>query len=150
MLALCQISRIADTRIRIKASEQVSLNLLEDLMEIKIYDPRKGPLGTIRQALLAAWNAGELPVEPGEHEAVAFVPDRVQIYYRGSMLDCQVTASLTIKQQRFEGELTDAQLAAINGEGPEVPMPDLEKDWRELGPEEESAAELTFRAVKQY
>lgn len=150
MLAICEIARIENSNIRLKAVQPISLNLTADLMEIAIFDPREGYIGKIRELLLNAWNQGDLPVEEGSHPDVAFVRNPVQIMYAEELVECNLTATLTVKYQRFFGELSEAQLASINGEGPDVPMPDLDQDWRELAAGESPAVDFVFQGVKQY
>lgn len=150
MTALCEMATVEGVRIHIKATETFSLNPEADLMEIQLFSKSGVLLGKIKELLFAKWNDGELPIEPGTHESVAFAPNPVKFTYSTRWIECDVFAHITVGKLRYSGELNDEQVAMLTGEGPEVEMPDIETDWRKLEADEEVDADVTFEGVTTY
>jgi hypothetical protein len=150
MTALCEMATVDQVRIHIKATSAFSVNPQDELMEIQLYSAKGGSLGKIRDLLFAQWNEGQLPMDAGQHDGVGFVENPVKFFYGGQWVECDVFAHLTVGKLRFAGELTDAQVKMLTGEGPEVEMPDIEEEWRKLAADELADADVTFEGVTPY
>lgn len=152
MTALCHMARIKNVSIKIEAETPISLDVTGDLMETPLYDKSGGGLGTVRDLLFAQWNEGDLPVDPGTHERVAFAQNPVQVFSHGGYVKANVFATIEVAHSRYLGEFTAAQAAVIEGSSEEeVEMPDIPNAWEELpegAPEPETQA--VFTSVMQY
>ena len=150
MKALCELATIEDVRINIKSSQTFSLNPKANMMEIMLFSSQGAYLGKIEELIFAKWHDGELPVDPGEYDDIAFVESPVKFNHNSLWIDCKVTARLRIGLDRFAGELTDEQVAMMTGDGPEVEMPDIESEWRKLDAEETLEVDITFQGITPY
>ena len=133
MTALVEMATLAEIRIELKATQPISLNFTSDLMEIELFSSAGGLIGKIRDLLFAKWNERALPTEPGLHENIVFVTNPVRIFYAAKFVECDIFAHLDVVVDRYFGQLSDAQIAMMKGEGPRVEMPSFEESWRKIG-----------------
>jgi hypothetical protein len=150
MTALCELATVDNVQISIQSDQTFSLNLETDLMELPLYSLNASPLGSIKELLFDKWHAGELPKDPGEYAGISFVENPVMIQIPTGWLQCNITATLKIGQNRFLGELSSDQLAMMTGTGPEVEMPDIEEEWKKLDPEDPIDPDVIFQGITPY
>ena len=150
MTALCELATLDHVQIGIQADQTFSLNLQMDLMELPLFSGTTAPLGTVKELLFDKWHEGTLPKDPGEYESVTFVENPVLIQIPTGWLQCTITATLKIGQNRFLGELSSDQLAMMTGTGPEVEMPNIEEEWKKLDPEDPIDPDIIFQGVTPY
>ncbi len=150
MTALCELATVDHVQISIQSGQTFCLNLEIDLMELLLFSRPGSSLGTIKELLFDKWHEGKLPKDPGEYDSVSFVENPVMIQIQTGWLECNVTATLKIGQNRFLGELTSDQLAMMTGTGPEVDMPNIEEEWKKLDAEETVDTEIVFQGITPY
>jgi len=75
-------------------------------------------LGTTLDMAMKRWNEGKFPIEPGEHRRLAIFekPEvRIDNGY-GSLIPVTLTASLSVRQQLYFGEMSVARISGFRNE----------------------------------
>jgi hypothetical protein len=150
MKVLFEIATIEELRIGVKPRQGMMMGPVGDYTDRELYDQEERRLGTVKELLYERWNERALPDGAGRHDEVEFVSNPVKMDFRGTLMECDVLATLIVGRERFTLELDEAQMAMLRGEGPEVEMPDPETAGVKLGADEAVEAEFTIEAVRPY
>jgi hypothetical protein len=83
-----------------------------------VYDEKGNQLGTPEEVALKRWEAGELPIEPGEHNDIPNFPEAVTYADNGygMRIPVTLTISLGVYQELYYGQLPLIKIRGLKDE----------------------------------
>ena len=149
--ALCDF-RSAAIGINFSSSAPVPFRLTGDIFSTRIISENgKDELGTPIENALKKWNAGQLPMDLGEHQNLSIFETQTILMYNGygALMPASITASILVQRQLYFGQLPvprisgfkDAFSGKIITNAFTVGMLDpdqVERDWQKLNVETEA------------
>jgi len=151
MPALCDF-RSAKMAFGFSTSAPLPFRLAGNFYETeKIYDEAGNELGTMLQVAARRWDAGEFPIEAGEHKGLKiFAEDKVFMKAEtGTMGAVDLTVSLHVEQQLYVGDLPITKMSGFKDElsgkiitnaftTGVLSIEDVEKNWKEIAIESDA------------
>lgn len=150
MKVLFEIATIEEVRIAVKPTSGMKPPPMSEYFSKDVSSRDGEKKGTVKELVYGKWNEGEFPREEGQHDNLVFVENPVGLDFGGSAIECDLFATLTVGRERYLVDLSEAQMAMLQGEGPEVEMPDPELDGVAVGAGEAVEAEFTIELVRPY
>jgi hypothetical protein len=119
-LALPVLCDFRATRIgfSISCSAPVPFTMPYHFLDLSVFDDQDQLLGTIYELATAKWDDGELPVDPGPHEGIEFLPNMVTKVENGHgmLVPVNLTVSLLVSRQKYIGHVPVENLSGLKDE----------------------------------
>ena len=102
----------------ISCSAPVPFRIPERFYELPVFDASDTELGRIYDLAVGKWDEGQLPVEPGVHEKIVFLPEIVTKIDNGygMLAPVTLTVSLFVSSQLYLGHVPVERLRGLKDE----------------------------------